>query len=68
MQWYDEARIGKYLPQYDSANVSDANSRSNTVGGGIMACRTTAAGRSYAAELLVKLRLRVGTMTRRPVA
>lgn len=49
MQWYDEARIGKYLPQYDSTNISDANSRSNTVGGGIMACPNhPAAGRSYA--------------------
>lgn len=49
MQWYDEARIGKYLPQYDSSNISELNSRSNTVGGGIMACPNhPAAGRSYA--------------------
>jgi prepilin-type N-terminal cleavage/methylation domain-containing protein/prepilin-type processing-associated H-X9-DG protein len=50
MQWYDEVRIGKYLPQYDSTNInSDTNTRSNTVGGGIMACPNhIAAGRSYA--------------------
>lgn len=49
MQWYDEARIGKYLPQYDNTNVSDTNTRSNTVGGGIMICPNhVAGGRSYA--------------------
>jgi len=49
MIWYDEVRIGKYLPQYDTSNISPNNSRNNTVGGGIMICPNhLAAGRSYA--------------------
>jgi len=48
MIWYDEARIGAYLPQMDSSNVLETNSRSNTVGGGIMVCpEHPDGGRSY---------------------
>jgi prepilin-type N-terminal cleavage/methylation domain-containing protein len=36
MIWYDEARIGQYLPQSDDSNVLETNTRSNTVGGGAM--------------------------------
>jgi prepilin-type N-terminal cleavage/methylation domain-containing protein/prepilin-type processing-associated H-X9-DG protein len=49
IQWYDEVRIGKYLPQYDSSNLLETNARNKTVGGGIMACPNhPAGGRSYA--------------------
>jgi prepilin-type N-terminal cleavage/methylation domain-containing protein/prepilin-type processing-associated H-X9-DG protein len=48
MIWFDEARIGQYLPQMDASNILPGNSRSNTVGGGIMACPNHPfAGRSY---------------------
>lgn len=48
MIWYDENRIGKYLPQMDATNVLESNSRSNTVGGGGMVCPNhVQGGRSY---------------------
>ena len=48
MIWYDEARIGQYLPQSDETNILETNTRSNTVGGGIMRCPNHVdAGRSY---------------------
>lgn len=48
MQWYDENRLGRYLPQIDSTNVTENNTRSNTLGGGIMACPNHPFGaRSY---------------------
>jgi prepilin-type N-terminal cleavage/methylation domain-containing protein/prepilin-type processing-associated H-X9-DG protein len=48
MQWYDENRIGRYLPQVDFTNIDPGNSRSNTVGGGVMVCPNhPAGGRSY---------------------
>lgn len=48
MQWYDENRLGRYLPQIDNTNISETNSRSNTLGGGIMVCPNhPAGGRSY---------------------
>jgi prepilin-type N-terminal cleavage/methylation domain-containing protein/prepilin-type processing-associated H-X9-DG protein len=48
MMWYDENRIGRYLPQYDNSNILSTNTRSNTVGGGGMICPNhPAAGRSY---------------------
>jgi prepilin-type N-terminal cleavage/methylation domain-containing protein/prepilin-type processing-associated H-X9-DG protein len=48
MIWYDEARIGRYLPQTDDTNILPSNTRSNTVGGGIMRCPNHLdAGRSY---------------------
>jgi prepilin-type N-terminal cleavage/methylation domain-containing protein/prepilin-type processing-associated H-X9-DG protein len=48
MIWYDENRIGHYLPQMDSTNIDHNNTRSNTVGGGVMVCPShPAGGRSY---------------------
>jgi prepilin-type N-terminal cleavage/methylation domain-containing protein/prepilin-type processing-associated H-X9-DG protein len=48
MIWYDETRIGRYLPQTDDTNILPSNTRSNTVGGGIMRCPNHVdAGRSY---------------------
>jgi len=48
MQWYDENRIGRYLPQTDYTNINENNTRSNTVGGGVMACPNhPSGGRSY---------------------
>jgi len=48
MQWYDENRIGRYLPQTDWTNINENNTRSNTVGGGVMACPNHPfGGRSY---------------------
>ncbi|MGQ0628013.1 MAG: DUF1559 family PulG-like putative transporter [Phycisphaerales bacterium] len=48
MIWYDEARIGGYLPQMDDTNILPGNTRSNTVGGGGMTCPNHIdAGRSY---------------------
>jgi len=49
MIWYDEARIGRYLPQVNSTNLSTTNAKNNTVGGGVMICPNhPAGGRSYA--------------------
>jgi len=48
MIWYDENRIGRYLPQTDNTNIAEGNTRSNTVGGGVMECPNHPdAGRSY---------------------
>lgn len=48
MQWYDENRIGRYLPQTDFTNISENNTRSNSVGGGVMVCPNhPSGGRSY---------------------
>lgn len=49
--WYDEYRIGKYLPLTDRSNINKATNvkDNNTVGGGVMACPNHPdAGRSYA--------------------
>lgn len=48
MIWYDENRLGRYLPQIDSSNITEGNTRSNTLGGGVMVCPNhSAGGRSY---------------------
>ena len=48
MEWYDVNRIGNYLPQQDASNLNTSNSRSQTVGGGVMTCPNHPnAGRSY---------------------
>ena len=48
MEWYDVNRIGNYLPQQDASNLNISNSRSQTVGGGVMTCPNHPnAGRSY---------------------
>lgn len=47
--WYDEYRIGKYLPQTDRSNLGSSNAENLTVGGGALACPNHPyAGRSYA--------------------
>jgi prepilin-type N-terminal cleavage/methylation domain-containing protein/prepilin-type processing-associated H-X9-DG protein len=49
MIWYDEARIGQYLPQMNDTNLLPGNAKNNTVGGGIMQCPNhPSAGRSFA--------------------
>jgi len=49
MFWYDEPRLGKYMPQYDESNISTSNVKNKTVGGGAMICpEHPLAGRSYA--------------------
>ncbi|MFN7021936.1 MAG: type II secretion system protein [Phycisphaerales bacterium] len=48
MIWYDEVRIGQYLPQMDDSNILPSNIKNNTVGGGVMRCPNhPSAGRSY---------------------
>lgn len=48
MIWYDETRIGKYLPQMNDSNLLPSNAENNTVGGGVMQCPNhPSAGRSY---------------------
>ncbi len=48
MIWYDEARIGQYLPQMDASNLLPSNVKNNTVGGGVMECPNhPSPGRSY---------------------
>ncbi len=48
MIWYDEARIGQYLPQMNDSNLLPSNIKNNTVGGGIMQCPNhPSAGRSF---------------------
>lgn len=48
MIWYDETRIGQYLPQMDASNLLPGNIKNNTVGGGVMKCPNhPSAGRSY---------------------
>jgi prepilin-type processing-associated H-X9-DG protein len=52
MMWHDVARIGQYLPVVDDGNIIETNTRSQTVGGGIMICPNHPdAGRSYAMNL-----------------
>ena len=47
--WYDENRIGRYLPITDRSNLGSTNLKNSTVGGGVMACPNHPfAGRSYA--------------------
>lgn len=49
LYWYDEGRIGRYLPQGDRSNLSSTNNENKTVGGGVLACPNHPyAGRSYA--------------------
>jgi len=49
MYWYDEVRIGKYLPITDRSNLGSGNAENKTVGGGVLACPNHPyAGRSYA--------------------
>jgi prepilin-type N-terminal cleavage/methylation domain-containing protein/prepilin-type processing-associated H-X9-DG protein len=48
MIWYDETRIGKYLPQMNDSNLLPGNAENNTVGGGVMQCPNhPSPGRSY---------------------
>lgn len=48
MIWYDENRIGRYLPQMNNTNILPGNVKNNTVGGGVMQCPNhPSAGRSY---------------------
>jgi prepilin-type N-terminal cleavage/methylation domain-containing protein/prepilin-type processing-associated H-X9-DG protein len=48
MLWYDEGRIGQYLPQQNNTNLLPGNAENNTVGGGVMQCPNhPSAGRSY---------------------
>ena len=48
MHWYDENRIGKYLPQFDGTNLDPSNPRNQTVAGGSLVCPNhVAGGRSY---------------------
>jgi len=49
MYWYDEGRIGRYLPITDRSNLASSNQENKTVGGGVLACPNHPyAGRSYA--------------------
>jgi prepilin-type N-terminal cleavage/methylation domain-containing protein/prepilin-type processing-associated H-X9-DG protein len=49
LYWYDEGRIGKYLPITDRSNLANTAPENKTVGGGVMCCPNhPAAGRSYA--------------------
>jgi len=49
MFWYDETRLGKYMPQFDESNISESNVKNKTVGGGAMICpEHPLPGRSYA--------------------
>ncbi|MBY0311619.1 MAG: DUF1559 domain-containing protein [Phycisphaerales bacterium] len=48
MIWYDETRIGRYLPQQNDSNLLTTSPKNNTVGGGVMQCPNhPQAGRSY---------------------
>lgn len=48
MMWYDENRIGRYMPQMDNTNVYEDNTRSNTIGGSGVICPSHPdGGRSY---------------------
>ncbi len=48
MHWYDETRIGAYLPQFDDSNLDPDNPKNNTVGGGVFTSPMhPAAGRSF---------------------
>ncbi len=48
MNWYDETRIGRYIPQFDESNLNNANPKNKTVGGGVFTSPMHAsAGRSF---------------------
>ncbi len=50
MRWFDENRLGKYLPNFDKTNLSPGNAqnRNITLGGGVMVCPSHPdGGRSY---------------------
>lgn len=48
MQWYDETRIGRYIPQFDESNLNNANPKNKTVGGGVFTSPMhPSAGRSF---------------------
>ena len=48
MHWYDETRIGEYLPQFDDSNLDPDNPKNKTVGGGVFTSPMhPAAGRSF---------------------
>ena len=48
MHWYDEARIGAYLPNVDYSNIGYNNIENITVGGGVLLCPShPQGGRSY---------------------
>lgn len=48
MHWYDENRIGQFLPQFDESNLEPTNPKNNTVGGGVFVSPShTQGGRSY---------------------
>lgn len=48
MNWFDETRIGEYLPQFDDSNLNPDNPKNNTVGGGVFTSPMhPAAGRSF---------------------
>lgn len=68
--WYDEGRIGRYLPITDRSNINKAtNSKDNqSVGGGVMACPNhPAAGRSYAMNYWANSATTVDTRDNPPV-
>ncbi|MEM1331737.1 MAG: DUF1559 domain-containing protein [Planctomycetota bacterium] len=47
-EWFDEARIGQYLPNADDTNLRRTNAKSPTVGGAVMLCPShLSGGRSY---------------------
>jgi prepilin-type N-terminal cleavage/methylation domain-containing protein len=48
MHWYDEGRIGQYLPQFDESNINESNPKNKTVGGGVFTSPMhPSAGRSF---------------------
>lgn len=48
MVWYDENRLGRYLPQEDFRNVSASNQENPTIGGTVLRCPNHPDGsRSY---------------------
>ncbi len=50
MRWFDENRLGKYLPNFDTSNLPPGNAlnRNVTLGGGVMVCPSHPdGGRSY---------------------
>jgi len=47
--WYNDDRIGRYLPQMDDSDSIDVNGEISSVGGGVLACPShPQGGRSYA--------------------
>ena len=48
MNWYDDTRIGAYIPQFDESNLNSANPKNQTVGGGVFTSPMhQSAGRSF---------------------